>query len=165
VTGDETIVFLRAEGQATAYLPLQNEGRTVLAGRVRIGSIIGGDELSVPSDRLFYSGGGGSVRGFEYQGVNPELPDQTPRGGLSLFETSLEVRRDIGESFQAVGFVDAGAVGFQETPNLNNLRYAAGVGVRYKLPFGPIRADIALPLDKREGDADFQIYISIGQAF
>ncbi|MDO9608465.1 MAG: autotransporter assembly complex family protein [Brevundimonas sp.] len=165
VTGEDTILFLRSETQATAYLPLQDGARTVLAGRIRIGSIIGGDELSVPSDRLFYSGGGGSVRGYSYQGVNPELPDQTPRGGLSLFETSLEVRRDIGQSFQAVAFVDAGAVGFQETPNLTNMRYGAGLGVRYKLPFGPIRADIAVPLDKREGDSAFQIYISIGQAF
>lgn len=164
VAGQDTILFLRAESQATAYLPVQ-KGRTVLAGRLRIGSIIGGGELSVPSDRLFYSGGGGSVRGYSYQGVNPELPDRTPRGGLSLFETSLEVRHDIGQSFQAVGFVDAGAVGFQETPNLTNMRYGAGVGVRYKLPFGPIRADVALPLNKRPGDAGFQIYVSIGQAF
>jgi translocation and assembly module TamA len=56
-------------------------------------------------------------------------------------------------------------VGFQETPNFNNMRYGAGVGVRYKLPFGPVRADIAIPLDKREGDSNFQLYISIGQAF
>jgi translocation and assembly module TamA len=165
VAGEDTVLFLRTEGQATAYLPIQDQARTVLAGRVRIGSIIGGGELTTPSDRLFYSGGGGSVRGYSYQGVNPELPDQTPRGGLSLFETSLEVRHDIGQAFQAVAFVDAGAVGFQETPNLSNMRYGAGVGVRYKLPFGPVRADIAVPLDKREGDAAFQIYISIGQAF
>ena len=64
-----------------------------------------------------------------------------------------------------MAFVDGGAVGFQETPNLSNMRYAAGLGVRYKLPFGPIRADIALPLNKRESDPGFQIYISIGQAF
>ncbi|MFN3667969.1 MAG: autotransporter assembly complex protein TamA [Brevundimonas sp.] len=165
VAGEDTVLFLRTEAQATAYLPLQDGAKTVLAGRVRIGSILGGAELTVPSDRLFYSGGGGSVRGFEYQGVGPRLPDNTPRGGLSLFETSVEVRRDIGSSFQAVAFVDAGAIGFQETPNLNNLRYGAGVGVRYKLPFGPVRADIAVPLDRRDGDADFQIYISIGQAF
>lgn len=165
VTGGDTVMFLRTEAQATAYLPLQDGARTVLAGRVRIGSIIGGEELTVPSDRLFYSGGGGSVRGFEYQGVGPRLPDNTPRGGLSLFETSIEVRRDVWRNFQGVAFVDAGAIGFQETPNFNNMRYGAGVGVRYKLPFGPIRADIAFPLDRREGDADFQIYVSIGQAF
>ena len=165
VTGEDSVLFLRTEAQATAYLPLQDEAKTVLAGRVRIGSIFGGEELTVPSDRLFYSGGGGSVRGFEYQGVGPRLPDNTPRGGLSLFETSIEVRRDVWRNFQAVAFVDAGAIGFQETPNFNNLRYGAGVGVRYKLPFGPIRADIAVPLDRRDGDADFQIYVSIGQAF
>ncbi len=165
VAGEDTVLFLRSEGQATAYYPVQNDGKTVLAGRLRIGSIIGGNELSVPSDRLFYSGGGGSVRGYQYQGVNPQLPDGTPRGGMSLFETSFEVRRDIGTSFQAVAFVDAGAIGFQETPNLTNMRYGAGVGVRYKLPFGPVRGDIAIPLDKRDGDPDFQVYISIGQAF
>lgn len=165
VTGEDTVLFLKTEGQATAYLPLQDGAKTVLAGRARIGSIVGGEELTVPSDRLFYSGGGGSVRGYSYQSINPRLPDNTPRGGLSLFETSIEVRHDIGQKFQAVGFVDAGAIGFQETPNLTNMRYGAGVGVRYKLPFGPVRADIAVPLNKREGDAAFQLYISIGQAF
>lgn len=165
VTGDDSLLFLRTDAQGTAYLPLQEGGKTVLAGRLRLGTILGGEELTIPSDRLFYSGGAGSVRGFEYQGVGPRLPDGTPRGGLSLFETSLEVRRDIGQSFGAAVFVDAGAVGFQEYPNFNNLRYAAGVGVRYKLPFGPVRADIAFPLDRQPGDSNFQIYVSIGQAF
>jgi translocation and assembly module TamA len=165
VTGEDTIVFLRTEAQATAYMPLQDNARTVAAGRMRLGSIIGGSELSVPSDRLFYSGGGGSVRGYEYQGVGPRLPDNTPRGGLSLFEVSAEIRRDLGHNIGAVAFVDAGSIGFAETPDFSNLRYAVGVGARYNLSFGPIRADIAFPLDKREGDADFQVYVSIGQAF
>ncbi len=165
VTGQDTVLFLRNEGMATTYRPVGADAKTVLAGRVRIGSIIGGEELTVPSDRLFYSGGGGSVRGYSYQSINPRLPNNRPRGGLSLFESSFEVRRDIGEKFQAVAFVDGGAVGFQATPNLNNMRYGAGVGVRYKLPFGPVRADIAFPLNKREGDSEFQLYLSIGQAF
>jgi translocation and assembly module TamA len=165
VTGEDTVLFLRTETQATAYLPLEDNARTVVAGRIKLGSIVGGEELTVPSDRLFYAGGGGSVRGYEYQGVGPRLPDNTPRGGISLFETSLEVRRQVFGNFQGVAFIDAGAIGFQETPNFNNLRYGAGFGVRYKLPFGPVRADIAFPLDRREGDAAFQIYISLGQAF
>ncbi|HEX8470121.1 MAG TPA: BamA/TamA family outer membrane protein, partial [Brevundimonas sp.] len=165
VAGEDTVLFLRTETQGTMYVPIEKTGHTILAGRVRLGAILGGQELTVPADRLFYSGGGGSVRGYEYQGVNPRLPDNTPRGGLSLFETSLEVRRDIGESWQVVGFVDAGAIGFQETPNLTNMRYAAGIGGRFKLPFGPVRADLAFPLDPREGDSTFQVYISIGQAF
>ncbi|MBI2260433.1 MAG: outer membrane protein assembly factor [Caulobacterales bacterium] len=165
VAGEDTTMFLRTEAQITAYLPIQDNAKTVLAGRARVGSILGGEELLVPSDRLFYSGGGGSVRGYEYQGVAPRLPDNTPRGGLSLFEASAEVRRDLIRNFQGVVFVDAGSVGFDQAPDFSNMRYGAGFGVRYKLPFGPIRADIAFPLDKREGDADFQIYVSIGQAF
>lgn len=165
VTGEDSLLFFKAETQLTAYLPVQDDARTVVAGRIKLGSIIGGEELTIPADRLFYSGGGGSVRGFEYQGVGPRLPDNTPRGGLSLFEVSAEVRRDIGEIFQAVAFLDAGAIGASETPDFSNLRYAVGAGVRYKLPFGPVRFDVALPLDKREGDAAFQIYVSIGQAF
>ena len=165
VAGEDTILFLRTEAQVTAYVPVQDNARTVLAGRMRLGSILGGSELSVPSDRLFYSGGGGSVRGYEYQGVGPRLPDNTPRGGISLFEVSAEVRHDVGKGFGVVGFVDAGAIGFDETPDFSNLRYAVGIGARYNLSFGPIRADIAFPLDKREGDAGFQVYVSIGQAF
>ena len=165
VSGEDTIVFLRTEAQITAYLPQQDNAKTVLAGRARLGSIVGGDELTIPSDRLFYSGGGGSVRGFAYQGVGPRLPDNTPRGGLSLVEASVEVRHDVWRGFQAVAFVDAGSVGFQATPDFRNLRYGAGLGLRYKLPFGPIRADIAFPLDRQAGDADFQVYVSIGQAF
>ncbi|MFN7390318.1 autotransporter assembly complex protein TamA [Brevundimonas sp.] len=165
VTGEDSLLFLRAEAQLTGYIPLRDDATTVAAGRVRLGSIIGGDELTIPSDRLFYSGGGGSVRGYEYQSVAPRLPDNTPRGGLSLFEVSAEVRHDLGRNFGAVAFVDAGAVGFQETPDFSNLRYAVGFGARYNLSFGPIRADIAFPLNRREGDASFQIYVSIGQAF
>jgi translocation and assembly module TamA len=165
VAGEDTVVFVRAEAQVSAYLPLQDEAKTVLAGRVRIGSILGGDELTVPSDRLFYSGGGGSVRGYAFQGVGPRLPDNTPRGGISLFETSVEVRHRLRGALGIAAFVDAGAVGFEEYPDFGDVRFGAGIGVRYDLPFGPIRADVAFPLDRRDGDASFQIYVSIGQAF
>ena len=165
VTGEDTVLFVRTEAQLSAYLPLQNDGVTVLAGRLRVGSVLGGDELTVPSDRLFYSGGGGSVRGYAFQGVGPRLPDNTPRGGVSLFEASVEVRRRIRGPLGMAAFIDAGAIGFDQVPDPGQARFGVGVGVRYDLPFGPIRADLAFPLDKRDGDADFQIYISIGQAF
>ena len=164
VTGDDSLAFLRAVGQVTTYVPLDDEGKSVIAGRVRLGSILGGDDR-VPSDRRFYSGGGGSVRGFEYQGVGPRFPNGTPVGGSSLFETSLEYRRRLGGNFGMALFVDAGSIGGEPAPDFSDIRYAIGGGVRYHLPFGPIRADIALPLNPRDGDADFQIYVSIGQAF
>ena len=86
------MLFLRAESQVSAYLPLQKNARTVLAGRVRIGSILGGAELTVPSDRLFYAGGGGSVRGYEYQGVGPRGDEQ-----LLRLLVSREVHEEVRE--------------------------------------------------------------------
>lgn len=166
VTGDGSFGFLRATVQASAYVPVEDGGRTIVAGRVRFGSISGASGNDLPSDRRFYAGGGGSVRGFDYQGVGPQFEDGTPVGGSSLFEASLEVRRrNIWRDLGAVVFLDAGSIGSEATPDFSDIRYAVGAGVRYDLPFGPIRADIAIPLDKRETDPDFQIYISIGQAF
>ena len=61
--------------------------------------------------------------------------------------------------------MDAGSVGSDQIPSFRALSVGAGIGVRYDLGFGPIRADIAIPLEKRKGDAAFQIYLSIGQSF
>ena len=61
--------------------------------------------------------------------------------------------------------MDAGTVGTDQAPDFDDLSVAVGAGVRYDLGFGPIRFDVAVPLNRRTGDPDFQIYISIGQAF
>ena len=167
MTGDASLLFLRTTTQGTAYLPLDEGGRTVAAGRLRLGVILGGEIPAVPASRRFYAGGGGSVRGYEYQAIGPRGPDgTTPFGGLSLFETSLELRRSaIWRRLGGVVFIDAGSVGSGELPSTEELKAAVGAGVRYDLGFGPIRADVAVPLNRREGEAAFQIYLSIGQAF
>jgi len=165
IAGDASTAYLKTQVQGSAYFPFGQEARTVVAARARVGTILGGDIPGVPAARRFYAGGGGSVRGYAYQAIGPRLPDNTPQGGLSLLETSLEVRHDLTERWGVVGFVDAGAVGTHATPTGDDYSAGVGLGVRYNLGFGPIRADIAVPLDKREGDPNFQIYISIGQSF
>lgn len=82
-----------------------------------------------------------------------------------MLETSIELRQQVSHRWSVVGFVDAGAVGTNEFPTGKDLSAGAGLGVRYDMGFGPIRADVAVPLDKREGDSAFQIYLSIGQSF
>lgn len=167
LTGDSSLAFLRTVAQGSVYFPFGEEAQTVIAARLRLGLIAGGQIPDVPASRRFYAGGGGSVRGYEYQSVGPRAPDNKPFGGLSLAETSLELRRSglFLERLGGVLFIDAGSVGLEETPSFDELKAAVGVGVRYDLGFGPIRADIALPLNKEDGDAPFQIYLSIGQAF
>lgn len=165
VTGDTSLGYLRTVAQGSAYFPFGEQARTVAAGRLRLGTILGGDIPGVPAARRFYSGGGGSVRGYAYQAIGPRLPDNTPQGGLSLLEASAELRHEFTERWGGVVFLDAGAVGTHATPTGDDYSVGAGIGVRYNLGFGPIRADIAVPLDKREGDPSFQIYLSIGQSF
>jgi len=164
VTGEDGLIYTRAQAQVSAYLPLDSGGDTVLAGRGRLGSIVGGRTSSVPAFDRFYAGGGGSVRGYAYQAVGPRYGDGQPQGGLSLFEASTEVRRDFGR-FGAVAFVDAGSVATSVNPDFKDVRFAVGLGLRYNLPFAPLRVDVARPLQRPKGDAPFQIYVSIGQAF
>jgi translocation and assembly module TamA len=167
LTGDSSLAFLRTVAQGSIYFPLGEDQKTVIASRVRLGLIAGGEIPEVPASRRFYAGGGGSVRGYEFQAIGPRAPNGKPFGGLSLAETSLELRRSgiFRERLGGVVFIDAGSVGPEEVPTFDELKASVGVGVRYDLGFGPIRADIALPLNKREGEAAFQIYLSIGQAF
>ncbi len=160
--GDDTIGFTRLIGEASAYREL---GSNDLVGAVRgrVGSIIG--PAGLPPDRLYYAGGGGSVRGYEYQSLSPRDADDNIIGGRSLVEASAELRWRSSDNLGYVAFVDAGTAGVDAEPTFDDLKAGAGFGVRYYAGFGPLRADIAVPLDKRPGDADFQIYISIGQAF
>ncbi len=166
ITGDLTMAFLKVQAQTTAYLPFGQGARTVLAGRFKAGQILGGTMPEVPASNRFYAGGGGSVRGYSYQAIGPRIDNTTtPQGGLSLLETSLELRHKFTDKWGGVAFVDAGGVGVDKWPNGDDFGVGVGVGIRYDLGFGPIRADIAMPISKREGDPSFQVYISIGQAF
>jgi translocation and assembly module TamA len=158
------VAYLKSSAQITGYLPL-GAGGTVIAGRAKLGAIFGGDIPLVPAPARFYAGGGGSVRGYAYQAVGPRYIDNTPQGGLSLFEASLEVRQHITGKWSVVAFVDEGAVGKQVNPDFTHPDIGVGLGVRYNLGFGPIRVDIGTPLVRRNGDAPIQLYLSIGQSF
>jgi translocation and assembly module TamA len=162
--GDGSVTYLKTWAQAAGYLPFEAIG-TVLAARVKIGTIFGGNIPLVPAQDRFYGGGGGSVRGYGYQEVGPRFSDNTPEGGLSLFESSFEVRKRLTEQWGVVAFLDAGSVGLQTNPDFTRPKYGAGLGVRYNLGFGPIRFDIATPLNPDKGDPILQIYLSIGQSF
>lgn len=157
--------FLKLKGEGSAYQSLDTASKFVLAERASIGSIVGTGLQSVPADRRFYSGGGGSVRGYAYQGIGPKDIDGQPIGGLSFFETSVEMRIAITDTIGIVPFVDAGTVSTKSFPDFADMKVGAGVGVRYLTPFGPLRVDAAVPLNRGPGDPRFGIYAGIGQAF
>jgi translocation and assembly module TamA len=157
--------YLKAQGQLSGYLPFDADGRTVLAARLHLGSILNGTVAQIPAPQRFFAGGGGSVRGFGFQEVGPRLADNTPEGGLSLMESSLELRHRLNDRWGLVAFVDAGAVGETQFAGFGDPSVGAGLGVRYNLGFGPIRVDVATPVTSRRGQAPVQLYVSIGQSF
>ncbi len=159
--------FLRTEAEGDYYLPLDERQWTVLAARLKAGTIVGSGIGHIPVDKRFYAGGGGSLRGFGYQLVSPMDGDGTPLGGRGLLESSLEMRFRVMDSIGVVPFIDAGGVSPSPVPG-KDTRFAigAGIGVRYYTGVGPLRVDFAMPVNPRPGiDKGFQFYLSFGQAF
>lgn len=159
--------FIRAEGVGTHYLTLSILPELTFANRIRLGSLIGADDVRLPPSIRFYSGGGGSVRGYGYQKIGPLDKNLEPTGGSSVLEAGTELRYRLNETIGLVTFFEGGNVYEKSTPDFReNLFWGTGIGVRYYTPIGPIRADIGIPLDRRKGvDAAYQLYFSIGQAF
>ncbi len=165
--GDESLFFATGTLGGSAYYAVDEDARFILAARARAGTILGEETEVLPADRRFYAGGGGSIRGYEFQLVGPLDDDEDPLGGTSLVELGVEARVRVSEDIGVVPFVDGGTV--FDDPWFNSgetLRWAAGLGLRYFTGFGPLRLDVAFPLNGRDDvDETLQIYISFGQAF
>ncbi|MBB3692236.1 translocation and assembly module TamA [Sphingomonas sp. BK580] len=173
----QTKPYARTLIEGTAYYPVSDS--LVIAGRARAGSIFGIARDDIAPSRRYYGGGGGSVRGYGFQRLGPLEPvasltpdssgnvdraDLRPLGGRSINEFALEARYRFG-NFGIVPFVDAGNAYESSLPKGSDLRIGAGIGGRFYTNFGPLRVDVATPLNPREGDGKIALYISIGQAF
>ncbi|WP_233999738.1 autotransporter assembly complex protein TamA [Porphyrobacter sp. TH134] len=157
--------YLRAQGDVSYY---QSVGPAVLAGRLRAATIQGAGIDDIAPSRRLYGGGGASVRGYGFQGVGPRDDLGNPTGGASLVEFSLEARVEtplFGGAIEVVPFVDGGSVARGSTPDFDEIRFGAGVGIRYKTTFGPIRVDVATPINPTAFDSPVVVYVSLGQAF
>jgi translocation and assembly module TamA len=161
--GDIESGYVIAEASLRSYQKLGDHA--VLAGRVRAGDILGASLNGVPADQRFYAGGGGSVRGFEYQALSPRSGTGSLIGGRSVIEASAELRWRVRDRWGVVAFADTGLAFDDTAPDLSDLRTGVGVGVRYHFDFAPLRLDIAAPVDRRSDEASLHVYIGLGQAF
>ena len=156
----------RVQIDASAYRPVSDS--VVVAGRVRLGTILGAKASDIAPSRRFYSGGGGSVRGYGYQRLGPRDSFGDPIGGRGLAEFALEARvrlKAFGGNFAVVPFVDGGTLTTDLTPDFGKWQLGAGLGLRYHSSFGPIRVDVGTPLNPRSGDSRVAVVVSLGQAF
>jgi translocation and assembly module TamA len=198
--GHPNATFIITQLKTSGYFDLDHllpidPGRTVLAASALAGVAQGAGETSLPPDQRFYAGGSGTIRGYAYQSVGPKFPNgpdkDLPTGGTAIEAASLELRQRFGANLGAAVFVDAGRVsadlrevpgeavvtavpgkapvGVMATPE--GLRVGVGVGLRYYTPIGPIRLDVAVPVNANANDREvpgygsFQVYIGLGQAY
>lgn len=161
--------FTIMSGGASTYfdlhrLGLTRPGRSVIAVRGIVGSVQGASTFQIPPDQRLYAGGPATVRGFRYQGVGPQRGKYAV-GGTSLDAGSVEFRQRILKSFGAAVFADAGQVGTGSRPFQGPLRVGYGAGVRYYTPIGPVRVDVALPVNRPDHGDKWELYIGLGETF
>jgi translocation and assembly module TamA len=173
--GHPNSTFIITQLRAAAFFDLAEllstaPGGSVLAARALLGKAQGASQLSLPPDQRFYAGGSATIRGFAYQSVGPKFPGtDNPTGGTAISAVGLEFRQRLFTTWGVAAFIDAGQT--SDTLRLipNNLQAGAGVGVRYYTPIGPLRFDVAVPINPTPGESSvqgrYQVYIGLGQAF
>lgn len=180
--GRPSTQFVVTQATGSLYLDLNGLGwnrspaRSILALRALAGLAAGAGEFSLPPDQRFYAGGSGTIRDYRYQSVGPLFVNGNPVGGTAINAGTVEFRQRIGTSLGFAVFLDGGNVSKNLNPLGGQVKLGAGAGVRYYTPIGPIRVDVAVPIQRRHGkdihgnelpnpDDAFEIYIGLGQAF
>jgi translocation and assembly module TamA len=163
--GDSSMM-LQTNLTASAYYSLDEDRRFVAAGQVILGSVLGPELRDVPANDRLYAGGGGTIRGYGFQSVSPRNPRGKIVGGRSLAVANLELRAKVTDTIGIVPFVDIGAAYRSEFPDFAySPKVGAGIGLRYFTGVGPIRLDVAIPLQKVKDDQPVAFYLSLGQSF
>lgn len=163
--GTQGATFVIAQLAGSTYFDVFKDGRSVVALRGLVGQASGVGVFGLPPDQRFYAGGSATVRGYRYQTLVPQFADRKPEGGTAIATGTVELRQRILGSYGIVGFVDVGQVSSTGAPFTSAWHAGAGIGARYYTPIGPIRLDVAVPLNKLPGGDSFELYIGIGQAF
>jgi len=150
--------FTRLYGKVTGYLPL---GTWYTTARLELGEIFKHDTVAVPDALAFRAGGDESVRGYDYRTLAPTGDDGAIIGGNVLATASLEVARPFEQlpSVWWAVFVDAG----RAAESWRGFKPAVGygVGVRWRSPVGPLRADVAYGEELHQ----VRLHVSVGIAF
>lgn len=144
---------------------------TVIAGAARLGlSRAFGDSVELPLPERFFAGGASVMRGFKTDEVGPGTFNLdnvfVPGGGNALLAAALEVRVDVTQRIGFQIFAETGNVYSRVSAiKLKELREVAGIGLRFRSPFGPLRVDWGFKLDRRPGEGLQQLHLGVGYAF
>ncbi len=156
--------FLKIVGDFSYFQPVIWE--TVLAGRIEGGYGFGLGDNDFPLFERFYLGGPNSIRSRKFMQISPVDSSGTRIGGTSEALLNIEYLIPLGFGIRFATFLDAGNVyGFTKDFDLTDVRKAAGVGLRWQSPFGPIRVDWGFNLDRKTGEKPSEFHFSVGSPF
>ncbi len=120
----------------------------------------------LPLFERFFLGGPNSIRSFKFHGLSPVDDTGFKTGGTSEVLSNVEYIIPLPFAFRVVAFFDIGQVyGFSTPFDITDLRKAAGGGIRWQSPFGPIRVDYGFNLDRKSNEAIGQFQFSVGSPF
>lgn len=150
--------FMKAQVSSSWIRTYGENHRFVFRGEV--GYLKTKDIRKIPPSLRFFAGGDRSVRGYGYKKISPRTPDNKLVGGSRLLTTSLEYQYQVQPNWWVATFVDAGMAA--NSFSTKELRYGAGVGVRWASPVGAIKFDIATPIRDKDKSKNIQFYIGLG---
>jgi outer membrane protein insertion porin family len=162
------VSYLRSDLVVSVYQPLTKRLRVALGGKATLVQTQG-DVFDIPIDLRVFNGGATSVRSFPEREMGQKaLRSDTPLGGLASEVVSLELSYEISPNLELALFGDAGTLRPSDDfagLKFDELRYAIGLGIRYKLPIGPLRVDYGWNPDREEGEPFGALHITFGFAF
>ena len=161
--------YLKANYQLQQYIPLNKRYTIALNGEGGWGKALGGKTF--PVFKNYFSGGLGSVRGFEQNTLGMRDVTGSTLGGSKKITLNAEFIGPMpgtgnDRTFRWFAFVDAGNVwGDQQDVKLNEMRASAGIGLSWISPLGPLRLAYAQPVRKFTGDKIQKLQFQIGTSF
>jgi len=147
--------FLQMKMTAKWLWSLDEKHRVILRGR--LGMTIKEDLEELPVSVRFFAGGDKSVRGYNFEALGPTNADGEVIGGSHVAEASIEFDRMLAEKWSVAAFADTGSAFNNNKPEFSS---GIGLGLRWYSPVGPVRLDVAHPLD--DPDRDFRLHIVLG---
>ncbi|WP_395745843.1 outer membrane protein assembly factor [Prosthecobacter sp.] len=161
------VSFIRSDLQSAWYIPITKKFRYAMGAQ--LATIQGATADKIPIDSRVFNGGPFSVRSFGMRKLGPVTPGGTPLGGTSSLFASAEFSYEVMPNLEFAVFGDIGSLGQGNNSSplsySSDFREAIGAGLRYKLPFGPIRVDYGYNPNRRTGEQTGFLHVTVGFAF
>ncbi len=151
---DSDVVHLNALAKGLYTLAQRHR----FLGRIQLGATESNGFGNVPPSLRFFAGGDQSVRGYDYQTLSPENSDGDKIGGKYMVSGTAEYQYSVADKWRVAGFYDAGNA-FNNL-DLPSLKSSVGFGLRWVSPVGPLRFDLAFPLN--DDDSGVHFHFSMG---